>query len=166
VGDADARSRTYSWADPHALAASLEGRGGRWFVEELAGGRLQPPPIAETLGFALVEVSEGRAVFTCEPQEFHYNPLGTAHGGLALTLVDSAAGCALQTVLPDGVGYTTLETKANFVRAITVGSGELRCTGETVHVGRSTATAEARVEDGQGRLCAHGSSTMLLLRPS
>jgi uncharacterized protein (TIGR00369 family) len=164
VSDAEARTRTYTWADPHALAQAIDGRSGRDVLEELAAGGLQAPPIASTLGIALVEVGEGRAVFECEPQEFHYNPLGVVHGGVALTLIDSATGCALQSVLPEGAAYTTLETKANFVRAITIGSGVVRCTGETVHVGRTTATAEARIEDAQGRLCAHGSSTMLLLR--
>jgi uncharacterized protein (TIGR00369 family) len=166
VGGGDhGRTRTYTWEDPHELALALERRGGRAFLDELAAGRLQPPPIAETLGFSLVEAGVGRAVFACEPREFHYNPMGSVHGGLALTLIDAATGCAVQTVLPDGVGYTTLETKANFVGAITIGSGVVRCTGDTVHVGRSTATAQARVEDEQGRLLAHGTSTLLILAP-
>ena len=91
------------------------------------------------------------------------NPLGVVHGGLALTLVDSATGCAVQTMLPDGVGYTTLETKANFVRPIRADSGMLRAIGRAVHVGRSTATADARIEDASGRLYAHGTSTLLIL---
>ncbi len=86
------------------------------------------------------------------------------HGGLALTLIDSATGCAVQSVLSAGAGYTTLETKANFVRPITLEAGIVRCTAETVHVGRSTATAQARVEDGHGRLLAHGTSTLLIFR--
>jgi uncharacterized protein (TIGR00369 family) len=160
----DARRRAYGWQDPVATAAGADGRTGLEFLRAIAAGELPPPPIALTLGLSLAEVAEGRAVFTLEPAEFHYNPLGTVHGGVALTLIDSANGCAVQTLLPRGAGYTTLETKANFVRAVTVDSGLLRCTAEAVHVGRSTATAQARVEDEGGRLLAHGTSTMLVLR--
>ena len=105
----------------------------------------------------------GHAVFQGEASEFVLNPLGVVHGGLALTLVDSATGCAVQTMLPVGVGYTTLETKANFVRQIRTDSGTLRAIGRAVHVGRSTATADARIEDASGRLYAHGTSTLLIL---
>ena len=141
-----------------------DGSAGIEFLRALVDGTLPPPPIARTLGIALVEVDEGRAVFAFEPQEFHYNPIGAVHGGLALTLIDSATGCAVQSLLPAGVGYTTLETKANFIRAITVDAGIVRCTAEAVHVGRTTATAQARVEDGEGRLLAHGTSTLLIFR--
>jgi uncharacterized protein (TIGR00369 family) len=161
---ADGRRRTHVWQDPVATAAGAEGRTGLEFLRAIADGDLPPPPIADTLGLALVEVAEGRAVFTLQPAEFHYNPLGTVHGGVTLTLIDSANGCAVQTLLPEGAGYTTLETKANFVRPLTVETGRVRCTGEAVHVGRSTATAQARVEDEDGRLLAHGTSTMLVLR--
>ena len=160
----DVRRRSYSWHDPAATAAGVAGRSGIEFLRAIAAGELPPPPIAVTLGLQLVEIGEGRAVFAFEPQEFHYNPIGAVHGGLALTLIDSATGCAVQSLLPAGTGYTTLETKANFVRAITVDAGLVRCTAEAVHVGRSTATAQARVEDGSGRLLAHGTSTLLVLR--
>jgi uncharacterized protein (TIGR00369 family) len=160
----DGRRRTYAWEDPAVLAEEWAGRTGLEILRAAVDGVLPPPPIARTLGMSLVEVDEGRAVFTVEPREFHYNPLGVVHGGLALTLIDSATGCALQTTLPAGVAYTTLETKANFVRPMTLESGVVRCSAETVHVGRSTATAQARVEDEQGRLLAHGTSTLLVLR--
>jgi uncharacterized protein (TIGR00369 family) len=162
--DAAERVRTYAWDDPAVAVAGLPGRSGLEFLRAIVDGALPPPPIARTLGLALVEIDEGRAVFAFEPQEFHYNPIGSVHGGLALTMIDSATGCAVQSLLPAGVGYTTLETKANFVRAITQEAGVVRCTAETVHVGRSTATAEARVVDADGRLLAHGSSTLIILR--
>ncbi len=163
-GAADGRVRTYSWHDPAQTAAEAPRRTGLEFLRAIMDGTLPPPPIAETLGLTLVEVDEGRAVFSFEPQEFHYNPIGAVHGGLALTVIDSATGCAVQSLLPAGAGYATLETKANFVRAITAETGVVRCAAEAVHVGRSTATAQARVEDAAGRLLAHGTSTLLILR--
>ena len=135
------------------------------FLQAMMDGRLPPPPIAMTFGFVLAEIAEGRAVFEGQPSEFVLNPLGVVHGGFALTLIDSATGCAVQTMLGGGAGYTTLETKANFVRTILPDAGILRCIGKTVHVGRSTATAEARLEDAAGRLYAHGTSTLLVFRP-
>jgi uncharacterized protein (TIGR00369 family) len=158
-----ARSRSYSWDDPAPIALASRELPGLEVLQAMIDGRLPAPPIARTLGIELVEVAPGRAVFEVEPGEHHCNPLGGVHGGLALTLVDSATGCALQTTLPAGVAYTTLETKANLVRTITPETGLVRCTGETLHVGRSTATAEARVVDAAGRLLAHGSSTLIIL---
>jgi uncharacterized protein (TIGR00369 family) len=158
------RERAYTWADPAVTASGAEGRSGLEFLRALAAGELPAPPIAQTLDIALVEVDEGRAVFELRPQEFHYNPIGSVHGGVALTLIDSATGCALQSLLPAGARYTTLETRANFIRPLTTATGPVRCTATVVHVGRTTATAEARVEDEQGTLLAHGGSTLLLLR--
>ena len=129
----------------------------------MASGELPPPPIAETLGFRLVEASHGHAVFECEPAEFHYNPIGIVHAGLAMTLMDSAMGLAFVTTIETGAGWTTLELKANFTRALTTDTGVVRCIGSVVHPGRRVATTEARIEDRKGRLCAHGTSTILVL---
>ena len=159
------RTRTYTWSEPVSFADSGE-TSGMAFLQAYLDGRIPAPPIAATFGFVLTEVAEGRAVFEGEPAEFVLNPLGVVHGGFALTLVDSATGCAVQTLLDGGVGYTTLETKVNFVRTIRVDTGTLRCIGRAVHVGRTTATAEARLEDADGRLYAHGTSTLLVLRPA
>jgi uncharacterized protein (TIGR00369 family) len=142
----------------------MAGRAGLDVLRDLVAGRVPPPPLASTLDMTLTEVDEGRAIFSVRPQEFHLNPGGVVHGGVALTLVDSAAGCAVLSMLPAGVSYTTLETKVNFVRAITLDTGEVRCEGEVVHLGRSTATAEARVVDAEERLLAHGTSTLIILR--
>jgi uncharacterized protein (TIGR00369 family) len=109
-------------------------------------------------------VGEGEAVFEVEPAEFHYNPIGVVHGGLALALLDSAMGCAVHTTVPAGMAYTTLEVKANFVRPLTLATGLVRCHGSVVHRGRTIATAEGRVEDVAGKLYAHGTSTLLLIR--
>jgi uncharacterized protein (TIGR00369 family) len=116
------------------------------------------------MGFDLVEAEEGRAVFAGRAEEFHYNPIGVVHGGLAATLLDSAMGCAVQTTCPAGVVYTTLEIKVNYVRPITLGAGELRCEGMVLYRGRRQSTAEGRlVEQASGRLLAHGTTTCLVL---
>jgi len=102
-------------------------------------------------------------VFAVTPQEFHYNPIGVVHGGLAATLLDSAMGCAVHSTLPAGVGYTTLEFKVNFARAITGDTGRVVCEGNLIHRGRTVATAEGRViAEDTGKLLAHGTTTCLL----
>jgi uncharacterized protein (TIGR00369 family) len=132
-------------------------------LQLIASGELPPPPIAQTLGFGAIEVEEGTATFTIEPAEFHYNPIGVVHGGLALALLDSAMGCAVHSTLAAGVAYTTLGLNANFVRPLTSTTGLVRCTGTVVHAGRTVATAEGRVVDAAGKLYAHGTSTLLVL---
>ena len=145
-------------------AARARGMSGLDFLRAIAIGEIPPPPISRLMNFRLMEVDEGRAVFEGEPGEYHYNPIGVVHAGLAMTMLDSALGCAVQSTLPLGAGYTTLETKVNLVRAITGTTGPLRCEGMVVHVGRSTATAEGQVTDAAGRLYAHGTSTCLIIR--
>jgi uncharacterized protein (TIGR00369 family) len=157
------RTRTYSWEDPYALRDELAARSGLELMQLMAAGELPPPPIAQTLGFRLVEAERGHALFECEPAEYHYNPIGIVHAGLAMTLMDSAMGLAFVTTLDEPRGWTTLEVKANFTRALTADTGTVRCTGSVIHPGRRVATTEARIEDSQGRLCAHGTSTILVL---
>jgi uncharacterized protein (TIGR00369 family) len=147
-----------------AIAGRAREMSGIEFLEALIAGELPPPPIAKMFGFTLDEVSEGRAVFSGTPEEFHYNPIGVVHAGLVLTMLDSALGCAVQTTLPAGVGYTTLETKGNMVRAITAGTGRIVCEAHVVHAGRKVATSEARVTAADsGKLLAHGTSTCLIV---
>jgi uncharacterized protein (TIGR00369 family) len=157
------RTRTYSWEDPFALRDAMAGRSGLELMQMMAAGELPPPPIANTLGFRLVTAEPGYALFECEPAEFHYNPIGIVHAGLAMTLMDSSMGLAFVTTLDEPVGWTTLEVKANFTRPLTVETGLVRCTGSVVHGGRRVATTEARIEDVDGRLYAHGTSTILVL---
>ena len=158
------RSRTITWHDPVATAARALELSGLEYLEAMAAGELPPPPIAALMEMGPVEVSEGRAVFAAEPAEFHYNPIGVVHGGLAATMLDSAMGCAVQTTLPAGEAYTTLEVKVNYVRPMTRDTGLVRALGDIVHVGRRTATAEARLEDANGKLLAHATSTCLIMR--
>jgi uncharacterized protein (TIGR00369 family) len=132
-------------------------------LRAIRDGRIPAPPFALTLDMRLVEVEEGHARFECEPAEYHYNPIGVVHGGLAATLLDSAMGCAVQSLLPAGTGYTTLEIKVNFVRALTSTTGTVRAEGWIVNQGRRVAVAEARVTDAAGKLFAHGTTTCLIL---
>ena len=158
------RSRTHAWEDPLATAQAARGLQGIEFLRKIIAGELPQPPIAHTLGYQLLEVGEGRAVFGIKPQEFHYNPIGMVHGGIACTLLDSALGCAVHSVLPAGVGYTTLEVKVNMLKAIGRDTGLLRAEATLVHAGKSTAVAEARLVDEQGRLYAFGTATCMILR--
>ena len=122
----DARTRTYTWEDPLGAIEGAAGLSGLEVMQRMASGELARPPIADTLGFRLVAAERGRAVFECEPAEFHYNPIGTVHAGLASTLLDSAMGCAFVTTLEQLVGWTTLELKANFTRPLTADTGLVR----------------------------------------
>src|SRR5687768_3585766 len=117
------RERHVTWEDPRDLAEAGRGLSGIEFLKKLVSRELPQPPMARLLNFALAEVSEGHAVFVCETGEYHHNPIGLVHGGLAATLLDSAMGCAIHSTLPAGVGYTTLEIKVNFIRALTADSG-------------------------------------------
>ena len=158
------QTRVVSWEDPEPLAEAGRGLSGLEFLQRLVAGELPPPPFATLLNFDLVEVKEGLATFAVKPAEYHYNPIGVVHGGLAATLLDSAMGCAVHSTLPAGSGYTTLEIKVNFIRAMTSETGCVRCEAKVVHVGARTATAEARVIDEAGKLYAHGTTTCLILR--
>ena len=154
-----------SWEDPRALAEAGRGLSGLEYLRKIAAGELPRPPMGELLDFGLAELGEGRAVFTVEPAEYHYNPIGVVHGGLAATLLDSAMGCAVHSTLPAGAGYTTLEIKVNFIRPMTAGTGPVRCEAEAVHVGGRTATASGRIVDAAGKLYAHATTTCMIFRP-
>lgn len=159
------RTRTITWDDPATGQELGAGMSGLEYLRAIADGRLSGAPIAATMGMVAVEFNEGLAVFTAEPAEYHYNPIGVVHGGLAATLLDSAMSCAVHTTLLPGERYTTLELKVNFVRAITVATGMVRAEGRLIHRGGRVATAEGRlVAEGDGKLLAHGVTTCLLLR--
>ncbi|WP_030917559.1 MULTISPECIES: PaaI family thioesterase [unclassified Streptomyces] len=156
------RSRTYEWEDPAISAATVGRATGLEFVREIATGRLPGPPIAATLDFTLDEAEHGRVVFSLVPGEEHYNPIGSVHGGVYATLLDSAAGCAVQSTLPQGMGYTSLDLTVKFLRPVTVDTGRIRAVGTVVSSGRRTALAEARLLDEKDRLLAHATSTCML----
>lgn len=124
----------------------------------------RPPFIGDLLGMGVEELEHGKVVFTLETRPDFANPLGTTHGGICATLLDSVMGCAVHTTLEAGVGYTTLELKINYIRAVPTNGRKLTATGTTIHVGRTTATAEGRVVDDQGRLVAHATTTCVIFR--
>lgn len=160
--DTTARTRTYSWESPDAIHEEGKAMSGLEFLRSAMTGADRRPPIAQTMDFSLVEVEEGKAVFVSTPAEYHYNPIGTVHGGYFGTLLDSAMGCAVHSTLAPGEGYTTLEYKVNLVRAMTSKVGPVRCEGWIVHRGSRMATAEGRIVDAAGKLYAHGSTTCMV----
>lgn len=143
--------------------ATIGAMTGLEFMRAIMEGRLPRAPIAETLDFDMVEVEPGRVVFAGEARFEAYNPIGSVHGGWFGTLLDSCMACAVQTMLPAGRSYTTLEYKINILRAATTASGVLRAEGRAVHVGRRTATAEGRMTDASGKLYATGTTTCIVL---
>jgi uncharacterized protein (TIGR00369 family) len=148
-----------------ASREEIEGLTGLEMLKAIISGALPSPPIGATMGFRLVEVEPGRAVFEGTAGPHLLNPLGGVHGGVALTLIDSAAGCAVHTELPAGVGYTTVETKVNFTRPVPPDGSPVRCEGLVVTRGRQIATAEARLLSAEGKVLAHGTSTLIVLPP-
>jgi uncharacterized protein (TIGR00369 family) len=144
---------------PLEQARTLDGLS---LFKGLVEGRFPAPPIARVLGFKVTEVEFGRVVFTYTPVFDHYNPLGTVHGGIAATLLDSVMGCCIHTTLKAGIGYTTVEIKVNYVRAMTDKTGPVRVEGRTINVGSRIATSEGKLYDGAGKLLAHGTTTCLI----
>lgn len=156
------RERTITWSNPQLSADASREMAGLDLMRGLRDGTVPSPPIAALVGFSIDEVEEGRMVMRLTPAEYHYNPIGTMHGGVLATLLDSVMGCAVHSTLPKGRAYTSLEIKVNYVRAVTNDSGELCAEGKIVHGGRRSAVAEAKVLDAKGRLCATASTTCLV----
>lgn len=142
--------------------ATLEKLDGLTLIQRMAAGELPGPSMAQTLNFWIETVEKGRVVFRGEPKAGFFNPLGTVHGGWCATLLDSCMGCAVHTTLGTGVGYTTIEIKTNFVRALNLDSGLVDAEGKVTHSGRRVALAEGRITDAQGRLIATGSTSCLI----
>ena len=160
-------------ADAERMRASMGGAGvigyeqmktmsGMEVFEAIRRGELPTPPIGRLMDFLAIEFEPGRFVFQGTPRVDHYNPLGTVHGGYAATLLDSCVGCAVHTMLPAGKGYTTLELKVNYIRAMTEKTGPVRAEGRTISVGKQTAVAEGRLTDSHGKLLAFATTTCLV----
>jgi uncharacterized protein (TIGR00369 family) len=156
------RERSFAWSDPKLTSDAAMAMAGLDLLRAMRDGSVPPAPIAALVGFTIAEVEAGRIVMRLVPGEYHYNPLGTMHGGILATLLDSVMGCAVHSTLPKGRAYTSLEIKVNYVRAVTGGSGELSAEGIVVHSGRRSAVAEGKVVDARGRLCATASTTCLV----
>jgi uncharacterized protein (TIGR00369 family) len=160
------RTRTISWTDPARARFHLREKDGYDQLRAIARGKAAPPPAAALLGMRLDTVERGRVVFSLTADEMYENPMGTMHGGIIATLVDSAMGCAVMSMLRHGTGYSTLELKTNYVRPIVQTTGVVRAEGRVVHIGGQVATTEATVRDDTGTLYAHATSTCLIKRPS
>lgn len=150
--------KKYGVVSPEVMK-SYDGLG---FLKAIVDGTLPNPPMSEVLGFHLIEVENGRAVFEGLPEYRHYNPIGTVHGGFAATLLDSALGCAVFSTLSKGDAWTTLELKFNLVRPLTKDTGPVRAEGRIVHRGRTVATSEGDVKDRAGKLYAHATTTTMI----
>lgn len=158
----DDRARTYTWRDPAPFLAALPTMHGLALLEAMMRGEIPQPPIARTIGFVNFEARAGKVTVTLQPSEHHLNPLGTVHGGVICTLLDTVCGCAVHTTLDAGTGYTSLDLNTRFLRPVTAATGLIRCEGEVIARGARTATAQARLVDASDRLLAHATSTCLL----
>jgi len=156
------RSRTFTWEDPAIGFGKALQMSGLEYIQAMKDGKLPGPPIMLALDFKLKSIEKGNAVFSFNPFEFHYNPIGCVHGGVITTVLDSAMGCAIHSMLPAGKAYTTLELKVNFLKAINKDSGELLATGKIIHSGNKTALVEAQMTDDKGKIYAHSLSTCLI----
>ena len=159
------RTRTFTWQDPEATAKAGLMLSGFDYLTAMSRGELPVPPIFSTLDFDSIEPERGKVTFFFTPQEFQYNPIGSIHGGVISTILDSASACAVHSMLPAGTGYTTLELKINFVRAIYAKTGPMHCIGTILNLGRRTALAEAKLLDTQNKLYAHCTQTCLIFTP-
>ncbi len=154
-------ARNYAFATLSQEA--IQGMSGKAVLQAIINGELPQAPISEYASFWLVEVGDGFAVFEGDPGSHLLNPAGAVHGGWALTLIDSACGCAAHSLLPPGIGYTSIETKANFSRPIRKDTGRVRCIAHVAGRGSQIMSAEARLKDPAGELLAHGTSTIMVL---
>ena len=156
------RSRTVSWHDPAITALGAMERSGLETMRAIRDGELPAPPIAHLMQFDIVDLAEGRVEFSCVLDESVYNPIGVVHGGLVCTLLDTVAGCAVHTTLPQGMAYTSIELKVNYLRAVHATSGPLTAVGTVVKPGRRVAFSEGEVRDSAGRVVATASSSLLV----
>jgi len=155
-------TRVVEWHDPLATAEVGRGLAGIDFLQAMIDGEVPPPPIAKLMNMRMVSVATGTATFQLDPDESQYNPLGIVHGGVVCTLLDTVLGCAVHTTLPAGQGYTSLEIKVSYLRAVTQTSGPLTAVGRVTRPGSRAAFAEGTVHDRDGKLVATASSTLLV----
>ena len=161
-GWGEKRSKVVSWHDPAPTAAAGLSLPGIDYLRAMTEGTLPPPPISGLTEFTMVQADPGRVVFTCRPDESAYNPIGSIHGGLICTLLDSVLGCALHSTLAQGKGYTSIEIKVNYLKAVRLSSGPLTATGTVVKAGSRVGFTEGVVTDAAGAVVATASSTLLV----
>jgi uncharacterized protein (TIGR00369 family) len=155
-------SRTVTWHDPLRSAQAGLAMPGIDYLRAIVNGDIAPAPIAQLIQMDFVEAEPGRVVFTCTPDASAYNPIGAVHGGLVCTLLDSVAGCALHSTLPAGRGYTSIEIKVSYLKAVRLESGRLTATGTVVKAGSRVAFTEGVVTDASGAMVATATSTLLV----
>ncbi|MDT5053555.1 MAG: hypothetical protein QOF66_1921 [Mycobacterium sp.] len=156
------RSKTVTWHSPGPSTAKGLAMSGVDYLRAMVDGDLPQPPIGGLMQFEIAEVEPGRVVFTCVPDESAYNPIGAIHGGLICTLLDSVTACAIHSTLPQGKGYTSIEIKVNYLKAVRLSSGLLTATGTVVKSGSRVGFAEGVVTDGGGAVVATATSTLLI----
>jgi uncharacterized protein (TIGR00369 family) len=159
------RQRTFAWHDPAEIRALARGRSGLDFLRAMLTGEIPPPPVAELVGLRIEAAEPGRVVFALDAAEFHLNPNGVLHGGIAALVCDTVCGCAVTTELPPGETCATLEIKVNYLRPVGAGGGRLVGTGTVLHLGRRSALSEAKLVDPRGKLVAHATSTLMIFPP-
>jgi uncharacterized protein (TIGR00369 family) len=153
------RSHTVTWEDPIATAEQIRTYSGLDAMRAMIAGTIPPPPIIKLLGVTLATAEPGLVIMTLPIAEYHYNPMGSVHGGVAATLLDSVMGCAVQTMLPHGRAYTTLELKVSYIRSITLATGTITAEGRVLNAGRKAAFAEGKILSPTGKLLASASTT-------
>ena len=158
------RERTFQWDNPLEGAKQALQMSGLDYLQAMGDGKIPFPPLLHTLDFKPTHLEKGKVIFSFKPQEFHYNPIGSVHGGVISAILDSAMGCTLHSILEAGSGYTTLELKVNFLKAITTRIDELHAVGKIIHAGGRTALVEAQLIDKDNTVYAHGVSTCLILK--
>lgn len=156
------RETTVRWEDPQAALAQLPKLPGIEYLRRMMAGELPGAPIAAHVNMRPIAVDEGTVTFESHPDESHFNPLGMVHGGLVCTLLDSALGCAAHTLLPAGVGYTSIELKVNYLRPVHPSSAPLTAVGRVVKAGRRVSFAEGEVTDATGKTVATASGSLLI----
>lgn len=167
MSESPVREKVIQWSDPIATAMLMREHAGVDALRAMMAGEIPPPPIAKLFGFRFHAVDPGRIRMSIVPDESHYNPMGMVHGGVMATLLDTVMGCSVMSTLPAGRGYTTLSLGVNYIRAITVATGEVFAEGTIVHGGRSTAIAHGRVVDATGKLYATADTTCMVFdRPA
>ncbi|MCD4719556.1 MAG: PaaI family thioesterase [Desulfobacula sp.] len=158
------RKRTIVWEDPKNSARDAASISGLDYLKSIKDGRINPPPVAMLVGYKISEVDNGYAVFELNPEEYHYNPFSTVHGGIITTLLDTTITASVLSTLQKGISCSTVEIKVNFIRSITAKTKILRCEAKPIHIGKRLATAEGRLKDKNGNLYAHGISTCSIFK--
>lgn len=159
------RTKTICWDDPqNSKRDAVAAISGLDYLKAIKENRISPPPVANLVGYKLCEVDNGYAAFELNPEECHYNPFATVHGGILSTLLDTAMTSSVLSTLPEGVSCTTIEIKVNFIKPVTADTGILKCEASPLHVGKKIATAEGKLKDKNGLLYAHGVSTCSIFK--